>query len=134
MNHQILLLHFKLLILCALLTTACSGDSNSTAKLEVIDAHYEAAETSRCIGEVKNISPSPLGNLKVEVEFLTTNGDLVRRNTVDLSEKDMQPNTGSRFSAPYLKGANDPQVVRCRVLRFKTDGAGAILHLNPPAK
>jgi hypothetical protein len=91
-------------------------------------------ETSRCIGEVKNISSAPLNNLKVEVEFLMANGERVRGNTVDLTQKELQPNTGSNFSAPYLKGSNDPQVVRCKVVRFKTDGDGTILHINRSVK
>ena len=134
MNHQVSLLHFKPLILCALLFSSCSNRSDSNPQLELIDVRYESVETSRCIGEVKNISSAPLNNLKVEVEFLMANGERVRGNTVDLTQKELQPNTGSNFSAPYLKGSNDPQVVGCKVVRFKTDGDGTILHINRSVK
>lgn len=134
MYLQVSLLHFKPLILCALLFSSCSGGADNSAQLEVTDVRYESSETSRCIGEVKNISPAALGNLKVEVEFQTANGDPVRRSTVELPQRELRPNTGSNFSAPYLKGANDSQVVSCRVLKFKTDGDGTIFHINPSAK
>jgi hypothetical protein len=81
MNLQRSLLHFKPLILCALMFSSCSGSADNNAQLEVTDARYESSETLRCIGEVKNISPAALGNLKVEVEFETANGDPVRRAT-----------------------------------------------------
>lgn len=134
MNRQVHLLNFKPLILCTLLFSSCSSGADSNAQLEVTNVRYEAVETSRCIGEIKNISSVPLNNLKVEVEFQMANGERVRGNTIDLTQKDLQPNTGSNFSVPYLKGSNDPQVVACRVLRCKTDGDGTILHINRSVK
>jgi hypothetical protein len=112
-NRQAHLLNFKPLILCTLLFSSCSSGADSNAQLEVTDVRYESMETSRCIGEVKNISSAPLNNLKVAVEFQMANGERVRGITVDLSQRELQPNTGSNFSAPYLKGTNDPQVVGC---------------------
>jgi hypothetical protein len=133
-NHQVSLLHFKPLILCALLFSSCARGADSNIQLEITAVRYESTEAPHCVGEVKNISSVPLNNLKVEVEFQTANGERVRGKTVDLTQKDLQPNTDSNFSAPYLKGSNDPQVVGCRVLRLKTDGDGTILHINRSVK
>ena len=86
------------------------------------------------MGEVKNISPATLGNLTVEVEFQTVNGDRVRRSIVELPQKEIPPNAKGNFSAPYMKKSNDPQVIKCRVLKFKTNGDEAIFHIDPTAK
>jgi hypothetical protein len=133
-NHQVSLLHFKLLILCALLFSSCSGGADSNAQLEVTDVRYESSETSRCVGEIKNVSQQPLSNLKVEVEFRTENGSRVRGSIVELPESTLAPNAGMNFSAPYIKGHNDSQVTTCGVLRIKTAEGGTLMHLERSAK
>ena len=134
MSHQVSSLYFKPLILCALLFSSCSSGADSNAQLEVIDVRYESSETSRCIGEIRNISPQPLGKLKVEVEFRTENGGRVRSGIFDLPESPLSPNASINLIAPYIKGTNDSQVSTCGVLRVKTQEDGALLHTERRAK
>lgn len=134
MNRQPSLLFSKLLVLCALLLSSCTGGPDVIAQLEVTEIRYEQAATSHCSGTVKNISPEQLNKVKVDIEFQTENGERVRVNRVDLPRSELSPKADSNFSTPYLKGPNDPQVSRCRVLRFKTDEGGTINHINKAEK
>ena len=90
-------MQFKLLISFAFLFSSCASGTDSHAPLEVTSVHYESVETLHCNGEVKNISAAPFSELKVEVEFQMENGERVRGNTVDLAQREIQPNTGSTF-------------------------------------
>lgn len=130
MNRQPFLRYSKLVVLFALLFSSCTGGQDVTAQLEVTETRYQPAEPLHCSGTVKNISSGQLSNLKVDVEFQTGNGDRVRVGTVDLAQNEISPNASSNFSAPYLKGHNDPQVARCRVLTFKNNEGEIINHIN----
>jgi hypothetical protein len=69
---------------------------------------------------VKNISSQEIINLQVEVEFQNEDGNRVRVNTGSVSPAALAPNTSGNFSVPYVKGSNDPAVVRCKALGFKS--------------
>jgi hypothetical protein len=116
--------------LCALLFISCSASPDDGAQLEVSGLRYESAGTSRCAGEVKNISQRPLGGLEVEVEFRTENGSRVRGVIIGLPDGPLAPNAGVNFTAPYAKGPNDSQVSSCGVLRVKTPEGGTLLHVE----
>jgi hypothetical protein len=129
-NYRSSLIRAGVFFLCALLFISCSGSPDDKAQLEVSGLRYESAETSRCVGGVKNISQRPLGGLKVEVEFRTENGSRVRGVVIDLPDGPLAPNTGVNFTAPYVKGPNDSQVSACGVLRVKTQEGGTLLHVE----
>jgi hypothetical protein len=99
-------------------------------RLEVSGVRYEASGSPLCIGEVKNISSQAINNLQVEVEFQNGGGNRVRVNTVSVSPTALAPNTGGNFSVPYMRGPNDPAVVKCKVLELNSPESGTLLHID----
>ena len=134
MNYRLHLIHSSVFFLCVLLFISCSDTPGANAQLEITSLRYESSETSRCVGEIKNISPQPLSNLKVEVEFKTENGGRVRGSIVDLPKGALAPSASISFIVPYIKGPNDSHVRACGVLKVKTEEGGALLHIERRAK
>jgi hypothetical protein len=134
MNYRLHLIQSSVFFLCVLLFISCSGTPADNVQLEITSLRYESSETSRCIGEIKNISQQPLSNLKVEVEFKTDNGGRVRGSIVDLPKGALAPSASVNFSVPYIKGPNDSQVNACGVLKVKTEEGSALLHIERRAK
>lgn len=118
-----------LLALSFLIMSSCTG-AVEKERLEVTGARYEASGSPLCAGEVKNISPQAINNLRVEVEFQTADGNRVRVNTGNVSPAALAPNAISKFSVPYVKGSHDSAVVNCKVLEFKFPESGPVFHID----
>jgi len=120
---------FLLLGLSACGVSSCAPNPQSE-RLEVSGARYEASGSPLCAGEVKNISSREIINLQVEVEFQNGEGNRVRVNTGGVSPAALAPDTGGNFAVPYVKGPNDPPVVKCKTLGFRSPDGGPVLHLD----
>ena len=116
-----------LFVLCAGLLSACEPAALKES-LEVTDLRYNTSATPHCAGLVKNISAQAINNLEVQVEFHNADGNRVRTGTEGVSPKMLAPGTSSGFSVPYQKGSNDPPVVGCRVVEFKSSDGGLLLY------
>ena len=134
MNYRLHLRHWCLFFLCAPAFISCSSAPDENVRLEVMGLRYDSSETPRCVGEIKNISPQPLSNLKLEVEFRTENGSRVRGSILELPGSTLTPNASANFTAPYVKGGNDSQVSTCGVLRVRTQEGETLLHIERRAK
>jgi hypothetical protein len=91
---------------------------------------YEASGSPLCAGEVKNISSQEIINLQVEVEFQNGDSNRVRVNIGNIAPAALSPNTTGNFSVPYVKGSNDPAVVKCKPLEFKSPDSSPVLHID----
>ena len=98
--------------------------------MEVSGVRYEASGSALCSGEVKNISSQAISNLQVGVEFQNGDGNRVRVNTGGVSPNVIAPNSSGNFSVSYVKGSNDPVVVKCKPLYFKSPDSGMVLHID----
>lgn len=102
-------------------------------RLEVTALRYDTTDLTNCGGEVKNISPHSINNLQVEVEFQNAESNRVRTGTADISPSTLEANGIGSFSVPYSQGANDPPVVRCRVVEFRSEGVPLAFEDDWPA-
>lgn len=118
-----------LLGLSSIVVSSCAPDVEKE-RLEVSGVRYEASGSPLCMGEVKNISSQEINNLQVEVEFQNGDGNRVRVNTGSITPAALAPNSSGNFSVPYLKGSNDPVVVNCKPLEFKSPDSGPVLHID----
>lgn len=118
-----------LLGLSSPVVSSCAPDVEKE-KLEVSGVRYEASGSTLCAGGVKNISSQAISNLQVEVEFQSGDGDRVRVNIGGVSPTALSPNSSGNFSVPYVKGSNDPVVVKCKPLYFKSPDSGTVLHID----
>jgi len=118
-----------LLGLSSYVASSCTPDAKNE-RLEVIGVRYEASGAPLCAGEVKNISSQEIINLQVEVEFENGDGSRVRVNTGSIAPTALAPNMNGNFSVPYVKGPNDPAVVKCKPIGFKSPDSGPVLHLD----
>ena len=100
--------------------TAC-GPSPIKRSLEVTALRYATTNLTDCGGDVRNISPHTISDLQVQVEFQNAVGNRVRMGTGQVSPPTLTPSSIGRFIVPYLKGSNDPPVVRCRAIEFHSD-------------
>jgi hypothetical protein len=118
-----------LLGLSSLAASSCTPEVEKE-RLEVSGVRYEASGSPLCAGEVKNISSQEINNLQVEVEFQNGDSNRVRVNTGNITPAALAPNMSGNFSVPYVKGSNDPAVVTCKPLKFKSPDSGPVLHLD----
>lgn len=118
-----------LLGLSSFVVSSCAPDVEKQ-RLEASVVHYEASGSPLCAGEVKNISSQAIDNLQVEVEFQNGEGDRVRVNTGGVTPTALASNSSGNFSVPYARGSNDPAVVKCKVLGFKSPDSGTVLHID----
>ena len=116
-----------LLFVCAGLHSSCDPAALKES-LEVTNLRYNTSATPHCAGMVKNISAQAINNLEVQVEFHNADGNRVRTSTEGVSPKTLAPGTSSDFSVPYQKGSNDPPVVSCRVVEFRSSDGGLLLY------
>ena len=107
------------LALCAF--TAC-GPSPTKRSLEVTALRYDTTNLTDCGGDVRNISPHTITDLQVHVEFQNADGNRVRTGIGSVSPTNLAPNGIGSFTVGYLKGSNDPPVVRCRPIEFQSGG------------
>jgi hypothetical protein len=122
-----------LLFVCAGLHSSCDPAALKES-LEVTNLRYNTSATPHCAGMVKNISAQAINNLEVQVEFHNADGNRVRTSTEGVSPKTLAPGTSSDFSVPYQKGSNDPPVVSCRVVEFRSSDGGLLLYRDRTAK
>lgn len=118
-----------LLGLSSFVVSSCAHDVEKQ-RLEVSEVRYEASGSPLCTGEVKNNSSQAINNLQVEVEFEKEDGNRVRVSTGGVTPTALAPNTSGNFSVPYMRGPNDPAVVKCKVLGFKSPESGTVLHID----
>ena len=113
----------KTVLLCLItgLLISCGSPSVSRS-LEVTTTRYDTTNLTNCEGEVKNISPHSLNNLEVEVEFQNADGNRVRASAANISPSSLAANAIGSFSVSYQRGSNDPPVIRCRVVEFRSEG------------
>lgn len=90
--------------------------------LEITALRYDTTNLTDCGGKVRNISPNTISNLQVQVEFQNADGNRVRTQTGSVSPASLAPSAIGSFSVHYLKGSNDPPIVRCRAIEFESDG------------
>lgn len=117
MTARITLLAMIGLAVCAF---AACGPSPMKRKLEVTATRYDTTNLTECGGQVRNISPDAIIDLQVQVEFQNADGNRVRTATGPVSPATLAPGQLGAFSVPYLKGSNDPPVVRCRAIEFRS--------------
>jgi hypothetical protein len=119
-------------LLIAFGLAACSLSSCGPAalkeSLEVASVSYDTSGTPHCAGQVRNNSPQVINDLQVQVEFQNADGNRVRTGTESVSPNNLAPGISGSFSVPYQKGSNDPPVVRCRVVEFKSSDGGLVPH------
>ena len=116
-----------LFVLCAGLLSSCDQPALKES-LEVTNLRYNTSATPHCAGVVRNISAQAINNLEVQIEFHNADGNRVRTGTEGVSPKTLAPGTSGGFSLPYRKGSNDPPVVGCRVVEFKSSDGGLLLY------
>ena len=107
------------LVLCCL--GAC-GPPPIKRSLEVTALRYDTTNLTECGGDLKNVSRQPINDLQVQVEFQNADRNRVRIATGSVSPTSLGPNAVGSFSVPYVKGSNDPPVVRCRAIEFRSAG------------
>jgi hypothetical protein len=82
------------------------------------------------IGEVRNISKTPLRSVAAAVDFRTRNGKVIKTAEALLNEKTVMPGETSAFSVP--EGAR-PEIQKCD-LKFKFLVGERIMHIDGHAK
>jgi len=98
--------------------------------LEASSVRYDASGTPHCVGQVRNISRQAINNLEVQIEFQNIDGNRVRTGAESSSPKSLTPGTSGSFSVPYLKGPNDPPVVKCKIVEFSSSDGEPLLHTD----
>jgi hypothetical protein len=107
------------MVLCGF---AACGPSPIKRSLEVTALRYDTTNLTDCGGDVRNISPHTISDLQVQVEFQNADRNRVRIATGSVSPTSLGPNAVGSFSVSYVKGSNDPPVVRCRAIEFRSAG------------
>ena len=125
-KRKILLLVFGLF---AGFLSSC-GPAALKESLEASSVRYDTSGTPHCVGQVRNISPQAINNLEVQIEFQNIDGNRVRTGTESSSPKTLTPGTSGCFSVPYLKGSNDPPVVKCKIVEFNSSDGEPLLHTD----
>lgn len=129
MSIKIIFLVFGL---CAGILSSCSPAASHDS-LEVTNVRYDTSDTPRCVGEVRNISSQTFNRLQVQVEFQNSEGNRVRTRTESVTQSSFAPGTSGNFSVPYSKGSNDPPIVNCRIVEFRSWDGGVLLHREKTA-
>jgi hypothetical protein len=113
----------KTILLSLLIGVVIScGTPSVSRRLDVIALRYDTTNLTNCEGEVKNTSPHSISNLQVELEFLNAESNRVRAGTANISPSTLEASGVGSFSVPYSRGSNDPPVVRCRIVEFRSEG------------
>ena len=115
------------LIAVGFVALLCScGSERPRPDLEVT-ARYNSSNPPHCSGEVKNVSRRTFHALEIHIEFQNSDGNRVRTNAASVLAGSLAPATSGGFSVPYLKGSNDPPVVKCKVIEVVSSDGERVL-------